>query len=88
VVFGIGDDGFTIIDLDDTSEAVAKSAATGITAAAGLGVLALLAGSAIARRRSRRSASPQAGLGQVRQALTSVRGNGNRPQQPVTFGTS
>jgi DNA-directed RNA polymerase specialized sigma24 family protein len=86
LVFVVGDDGFTIVDLEDsTTETVGKSAMVG-RAAVGLGILAALAGTAIARRRAGQNEAPLRGLGQVRQAVTAARGDDAAPQQPVGFG--
>jgi hypothetical protein len=68
-----------------TEAAVRKSAAAGL-AGAGIGILAALAATAIARRRAQRQQTQQRGLGQVRQAVTAARGDDAAPQQAVGFG--
>jgi hypothetical protein len=86
LVFVVGDDGFAVADLEDsTTETVGKSAMVG-HAAVGLGILAALAGTAIARRRVSRNEAPPRGLSQVRQAVTAARGDDAAPQQAVGFG--
>ena len=88
LVFVIGDDGFAAADLADSSaEAAGKSAMAG-RAAVGLGILAALAATAIARRRAGRNETPPRGLGQVRRAVTTARGDDAAPQQAVGFGTT
>ena len=85
IVFAIGDDGFALLDIEDSAtEAVNKAAVVGGALAAG-GILAALAATVIARRR-RRQAGQSDGLGQVRQAVTTARGDGAAPQQAVGFG--
>jgi len=85
IVFAIGDDGFVLLDIEDsTTEAVNKAAAVGGALAAG-GILAALAATVIAHRR-RRQAGQSGGLGQVRQAVTTARGDEAAPQQAVGFG--
>ncbi|MGI8448854.1 MAG: hypothetical protein ACR2MP_17090 [Streptosporangiaceae bacterium] len=86
LVFVIADDGFTVADLGNTAEAVGKSAMAG--RAVGLGILAALAATAIARRRASRNENPARGLGQVRQAVTTARGDDAAPQQAVGFGAT
>ena len=88
LVFVIGDDGFAVAEVEDTTtEAVGKSAVAG-RAAVGLGILAALAATAITRRRAGRNGSDRRGLGQVRQAVTTARGDDAAPQQPIGFGTT
>jgi len=66
LVFVIADDGFAIADLEDgTIETASKSAMAG-SAAVGIGILAALAGTALARRRTSRNVIPPRGLDQVR----------------------
>ena len=88
LVFVVGDAGFTVADLNgSTTEAVARSGMAD-RAAVGIGILTALAGTAIARRRAARNANPPRGLGQVREAVTTARGNDAAPQQAVGFGTT
>ena len=82
IVFGIGDDGFVLLDDDATSESVSKSAVGALVAG---GILSALAGTALARRKRRTTQQP-GGLGQVRLAVTTARGDEAAPQQPVGFG--
>ncbi|MHB8593728.1 MAG: ComEC/Rec2 family competence protein [Acidimicrobiales bacterium] len=85
IVFALGDDGFVLLEVeDDATEAASKAVAVGGALAAG-GVLAALAATVIARRR-RRQAGQSGGLGQVRQAVTTARGDEAAPQQAVGFG--
>jgi beta-lactamase superfamily II metal-dependent hydrolase len=86
LVFVIGDDGFAVADLEETTtKAIGKAAMAG--GAVGLGILAALASTAVARRRAGRNENPPRGLGQVRQAVTNARGDDAAPQQAVGFGT-
>jgi beta-lactamase superfamily II metal-dependent hydrolase len=85
IVFALGDDGFFLLYVEEeATEAVNKAAAVGGALAAG-GILAALAATVIARRR-RRQAGQSGGLGQVRQAVTTARGDEAAPQQAVGFG--
>ena len=85
VVFCLGHDGFALVEVERTLEETAsKSAALG-RAVAGVGVLALLAGAVISKRRRQQTSQPK-GLAQVRQAVITARGDEAAPQQPVGFG--
>jgi beta-lactamase superfamily II metal-dependent hydrolase len=86
LVFVLGDEGFAALAIEEATEAaVGKSADAGL-AGAGIGILAALAATAIARRRAQRQQTQQRGLGQVRQAATTARGDDAAPQQTVGFG--
>jgi len=87
-VFGIGDEGFVLLDVEDvTAEAAAVGKSLSLRpAATGAGILAALAGTVIAQRRAARDATAARGLGQVRQAVASARGDEATPQQVVGFG--
>jgi len=85
VVIIVGDDGLTVADLEEASEAVSKSAAA-VGAVAGVGILAALGLTALARRHARRDDRPSRGLDQVRGAVTTARGDDATPQQVVGFG--
>jgi hypothetical protein len=87
LVFVLGEDGFAALPAQGqvTGTAARKSAAEGL-AVAGIGILAARAATAIARRRARPAQPPQRGLGQVRQAVATARGDDAAPQQPVGFG--
>jgi beta-lactamase superfamily II metal-dependent hydrolase len=88
LVFVVGDGGFAVADLEDsTTEIVGKSAISS-RAAVGIGILAALAGTAIARRRAAGNANHPRGLGQIRQAVATARGDDAAPQQAVGFGTT
>jgi hypothetical protein len=88
LVFGIGDNGLTVLEPDDTtSEAIVKSAA-GHAAVLGVGILAALAATAITRRRINRTENPPRGLSQVQRAVNTGRGDDAAPQQAVGFGGS
>ena len=87
LVVVVGDDGFGLAEVESISqEAVGKSATAG-RAAVGVGILAALAATAILRRRSNRNEAGRRGLGQVREAVTTARGDDAAPQQTVGFGT-
>lgn len=87
LVFVLGDDGFAALPPQEqvNETTTRKSAAEGL-AVAGIGILAALAATAIARRRARPPQSQRHGLGQVRHAVTTARGDDASPQQPVGFG--
>jgi beta-lactamase superfamily II metal-dependent hydrolase len=87
LVFVLGDDGLVPLPIEGevAEAAMRKSAAAGL-AGAGIGILAALAATVIARRRAQRQQTQQRGLGQVRQAVTTARGDDAAPQQAVGFG--
>lgn len=88
VVFGVGPDGFTLVEVDDeVGETAAKSVdVRSALAVGGIGVLAALAATVIARRRRRQPGPQGGGLDQVRRAVVTARGDEAAPQQPVGFG--
>lgn len=88
VVFCIGPDGFTLVEVDDeVGETAAKAVDVRSALAVGsIGVLAALAATAIARRRRRQPGPQGGGLDQVRRAVVAARGDEAAPQQPVGFG--
>jgi hypothetical protein len=69
---------------EEIAEAASKSA-RGLAVGAGVGLLAALAATAIARRNAQRQ-ERQRGLDHVRQAVTAARGDDAAPQQAVGFG--
>lgn len=88
VVFGIGPDGFTLLEADDeVGETAAKSIdVPSALVGAGIGVLGALAVTVIPRRRRRHPGPQGGGLDQVRRAVVTARGDQAAPQQPVGFG--
>lgn len=88
VVFGVGLDGFTLVEVgDEVGEMAAKSVdVRSALTVGGIGVLAALAATVIARRRRRQPGPQGGGLDQVRRAVVTARGDEAAPQQPVGFG--
>jgi hypothetical protein len=90
IVFGVDGDGFGLIEVEEeTAELATKSVdGRGALVAGGVGVLAALAATYIARRRKRESTVQVGGLDRVGRAVTAARGDAAAPQQPVGFGQS
>jgi hypothetical protein len=87
LVVVVGDDGFGLAEIESASQEAAGKSATAGRAAVGVGILAALAATAILRRRANRNEAGRRGLGQVRDAVTTARGDDAAPQQTVGFGT-
>jgi beta-lactamase superfamily II metal-dependent hydrolase len=89
LLFVLGEVGFVQLVLDEEDEDIAddvsKSAGAGL-AAAGLGILIGFGATAIAKRWAERRQTTPRGLNQVRQAVTTARGDDAAPQQAVGFG--
>jgi beta-lactamase superfamily II metal-dependent hydrolase len=88
LVFVLGEEGLAPLPIEEeASEAAMAKSAAAVLAGAGAGmILAKLAATVIARRRARPNQAQQRGLGQVRQAVTTARGDDAAPQQAVGFG--
>ncbi len=84
VIFALGASGLELVEAQDVKESEDKAISASLgKAVAGAGILALLAGAALAWRQGK---DKRRGLDQVRDAVTSTRGDTAAPQQPVGFG--
>jgi hypothetical protein len=86
MIFALGSGGLELVDAQDAGGGAEKASLPSMREAlAGVGMLALLAGTALAWRKA---PNKRRGLDRVRDAVASTRGDTAAPQQPVGFGGS